>query len=94
MRQKLSSVIIFHRNLGTQYTTANFKKRFDFYEIIKGLCDKETLTTMPEYNHFSRLLRKSIQTTRFKAFEGLCLGCFDFIEGWCNRNRVHSNPNY
>ena len=95
VRQKPLPGIIFHSDRGTQYTAEDFKQRLDQYGMIQSLSDKGNPYDNACMESFHSIIKKEyVHHTRFKTFEEARLGCFDFIEGWYNRNRIHSSLNY
>lgn len=94
-RQKPKPGIIFHSDRGSQYTAEAFKKRLNDYDMIQSLSDKGNPYDNACIESFHSIIKKEyVHHTRFKTFEEARLGCFDFIEGWYNRNRIHGSLNY
>lgn len=42
----------------------------------------------------SILKKEEIYTTTYKTYQEANVAIFKYIEGWCNRKRIHSSINY
>ena len=73
----------------------DFKQRLDHYGMIQSLSDKGNPYDNACMESFHSIIKKEyVHHTRFKTFEKVRLGWFNFIEGWYNRKRIHSSLNY
>ena len=93
--QKPGSGLIFHSDRGTQYTSRDFRDRLAGYKFIQSLSNKGNPYDNACIESFHSLKKKEyINHMKFKTFEEALLGCFDYIEGWYNRNRIHGSIGY
>lgn len=87
--------LIFHSDRGTQYTSKVFRKRLEKYHMIQSLSDKGNPYDNACMESFHSIIKKEyVNHESFESYEEAKLGCFDFIEGWYNRNRIHGSIDY
>lgn len=87
--------VILHSDLGSQYTSN------DFADVVAKCGMKHSFSKKgcPYDNacieSFHAILKKEeVYLTKYRNFKEAEIKLFDFIEGWYNRNRLHSSLGY
>jgi putative transposase len=94
-RQKPGPGLVFHSDRGTQYTSKDFRDKLKEYKMIQSLSDKGNPYDNACIESFHSIIKKEfVNHENFKSYEEAKLGCFDYIEGWYNRNRIHGSINF
>lgn len=88
--QKSSGWVIFHSDLGVQYTSLEFTNRLKKYGMKafnsrKG-CPYDNSCIEPFH---SILKKKQVNNVKYLNYESAKLDLFIFIEGWYNRKRIY-----
>lgn len=87
--------IIFHSDLGSQYTSNDFKKACKELNIIQSFSKKGCPYDNACIESFHATIKKEeIYINRYRTFEEASIAIFKYIEGWYNRKRIHSSINY
>ena len=93
--QKPNKSIIFHTDLGSQYTSNDMKNLCKKLNITQSFSKKGCPYDNACIESFHASLKKEeIYTTTYKDFKEAQLAIFAYIEGWYNRKRIHSAINY
>jgi putative transposase len=87
--------VILHSDLGSQYTSEDFAKMIAEFEIKHSFSKKGCPYDNACIESFHAILKKEeVYLTRYRDFKIAGLKIFEFIEGWYNRNRLHSSLGY
>lgn len=90
--QKPEPGLIFHSDRGSQYISQDYKDKLNQYQMIQSLSNKGNPYDNACIESFHSILKKEyINHKVFNTFEEAQLCCFDYIEGWYNRNRIHGS---
>ena len=93
--QKPGPGLILHSDRGTQYTSIEFRNKLNKYNMIQSLSNKGNPYDNACIESFHSIIKKEyINHEKFQTFEEAKLKIFDYIEGWYNRNRIHSSIDY
>ena len=93
--QKPDKPIIFHTDLGSQYTSNDMKYLCEKLNIIQSFSKKGCPYDNACIESFHASLKKEeAYTNTYKDFKEAQLSIFAYIEGWYNRKRIHSAINY
>lgn len=89
------SGLIFHSDLGSQYTSYDFKEVCDEFTIIQSFSKKGCPYDNACIESFHASIKKEeIYRNVYRTFEEANTAIFKYIEGWYNRKRLHSSINY
>lgn len=95
MRRGTPYELIIHSDLGSQYTSDDFEKLFDGVKIRHSYSKKGCPYDNSPMESFNATLKKEeVYTTSYADFDAARLKLFEYIEGYYNRNRMHSSLNY
>ena len=87
--------VIFHTDLGSQYTSNDMKILCEKLSIIQSFSKKGCPYDNACIESFHASLKKEeVYTKTYKDFNEAKLAIFTYIEGWYNRRRLHSAINY
>lgn len=87
--------LIFHSDLGSQYTSNEMKALCTQFKIKQSFSKKGCPYDNACIESFHAVIKKEeIYTTTYKTYEEANLAIFKYIEGWYNRKRLHSAINY
>ena len=87
--------IIFHTDLGSQYTSNDLKELCKEFNIIQSFSKKDCLYDNACIESFhSSIKKEEIYRNTYCTFEEANIAIFKYIEGWYNRKRIHSSINY
>ena len=93
--QMPSDSLIFHTDLGSQYTGKEIKKICHELNIIQSFSKKGCPYDNACIESFHAIIKKEeIYTKTFKTFDEANIAIFKYIESWYNRKRMHSAINY
>ncbi len=93
--QSPSDNLIFHSDLGSQYTSNDMKSLCKKLNITQSFRNKGCPYDNACIESFHAIIKKEeIYTTTYKTYEEANVAIFQFIEGWYNRKRLHSAINY
>jgi putative transposase len=93
--QTPSDALIFHTDLGSQYTSNEMKELCKKLNITQSFSKKGCPYDNACIESFHSIIKKEeIYTTTYKTYEEANLAIFKYIEGWYNRKRIHSSINY
>ena len=87
--------IIFHTDLGVQYTCYQFGMLVDKYDIIHSFSRKGNPYDNATIESFNSILKKEeVNRRKYHSFNQAKYSLFEFIEFWYNRVRIHSSIGY
>ena len=87
--------LIFHSDLGSQYTSNNFMDQCKEFEIIQSFSKKGCPYDNACIESFhSSIKKEEVYRNTYRTFEEANTAIFRYIEGWYNRKRLHSSINY
>ena len=87
--------IIFHTDLGSQYTSNDLKELCKEFNIIQSFSKKGCPYDNACIESFhSSIKKEEIYRNTYRTFEEANMAIFKYIEGWYNRKRLHSSINY
>jgi len=87
--------LIFHSDLGTQYTSDEFAKTIKNFNMTHSFSYKGSPYDNACIESFHAILKKEeVNHVRYLDFESAKLALFQYIEGWYNRKRIHGSINY
>ena len=95
MRRGTPNELIIHTDLGSQYTSDDFEKLFVGIPIRHSYSKKACPYDNSPMESFNATLKKEeVYTTIYADYDTARLKLFEYIEGYYNRNRLHSSLNY
>ena len=87
--------LIFHTDLGSQYTSNDLKNLCKEFNIIQSFSKKGCPYDNACIESFhSSIKKEEIYRNKYRTFEEANIAIFKNIEGWYNRKRLHSAINY
>jgi putative transposase len=87
--------LILHSDLGSQYTSKEFAEIITEYGIKHSFSKKGCPYDNACIESFHSVLKKEeVYLTKYRNFKEAEVKLFDYIEGWYNRNRIHSSIGY
>ena len=87
--------MIFHSDLGSQYTSKEYEKILIENEVIHSYSKKGYPYDNASMESFNAILKKEeVNLHEYETFEEARLAIFEFIEGWYNRKRIQSSIDY
>ena len=86
---------IFHSDLGSQYTSNKVEKYLKDLKLRHSYSKKGYPYDNASMESFNAILKKEeVNLHVYETFEEAKLAIFEFIEGWYNRQRIHSSIDY
>lgn len=93
--QNPSDSVIFHSDLGVQYTSEEFINRLKKYRMKASNSRKGCPYDNACIESFHSILKKEqVNNVQYLDYESAKLDLFIFIESWYNRKRIHSSLGY
>ena len=93
--QKPDDQLIFHSDLGSQYTSDEFSKVINEFNLTHSFSYKGSPYNNTCIESFHAILKKEeVNHVRYLNYESAQLALFQYIEGWYNRKRIHSSIDY
>jgi len=93
--QRPDGRLIFHSDLGTQYTSDEFGQAIKTFNMTHSFSYKGSPYDNACIESFHAILKKEeVNHVRYLDFESAKLALFQYIEGWYNRKRIHGSINY
>lgn len=90
--QKPDEGLIFHSDLGSQYTSSDFSNYTSKNKIIQSFSKKGCPYDNACIESFHAILKKEeVYRVKYFDFESAKLRLFEYIEGWYNRKRIHGS---
>lgn len=94
-RRSFTSETIFHSDKGSQYRSKAFKSLLKEYKVKQSMCGKGNCFDNAAMESFHSSLKKELVYPSSIADQKTTqLRIFDYIEGFYNKNRIHSSLNY
>lgn len=93
--QKPTGSVIFHSDLGVQYTSEAYKELLIKYNMSASYSNKGCPYDNACIESFHSILKKEeVNRVTYYDFAAAKLELFKFIEGWYNRQRIHGSIGY
>ena len=93
--QRPKDTVILHTDLGSQYTSQDFKNLTSELNIVQSFSRKGCPYDNACIESFHATLKKEeVYQTTYVTFEQARIALFQYIEGWYNRKRIHGSINY
>lgn len=93
--QQPSGSVIFHSDLGVQYTSSEFTNKLKEYGMKSSNSKKGCPYDNACIESFHSILKKEqVNNVIYYDYESAKLDLFMFIEGWYNRKRIHGSIGY
>ena len=93
--QKPHEGLIFHSDLGTQYTSTDFAKVIKKFKMTHSFSYKESPYDNACIESFHAILKKEeVNQVQYLDYKSSKLALFQYIEGWYNRKRIHGSIDY
>lgn len=93
--QEPGAGLIFHTDLGTQYTSDAFTDAIENAQFVHSFSRKGCPYDNACIESFHATLKKEeVYHTTYQNFETARLALFQYIEGWYNRKRIHGAINH
>lgn len=95
MIQRPASSLILHSDLGSQYTSLEFKKYISKLNVTHSFSGKGNPYDNACIESFHASLKKEeVNLVKYYDFNAARLAIFEYIESWYNRERIHSSIGY
>ena len=93
--RSITEGMIFHSDLGSQYTSNEFEKLLLENNVKHSYSKKGYPYDNASMESFNAILKKEeVNVNTYATFNEARLAIFEFIEGWYNNVRIHSSNNY
>ncbi len=93
--QKPKDEIILHTDLGSQYTSQDFKNLTSELNVIQSFSRKGYPYDNACIKSFHATLKKEeVYQTTYVTFEQAIISLLQYLQGWYNRKRIHGSINY
>ncbi|MCM3742471.1 IS3 family transposase [Oceanobacillus luteolus] len=93
--QKPNDGVIFHSDLGSQYTSDAFTEKIQDYKMTHSFSHKGSPYDNACIESFHAILKKEeVNHVQYLDFNAARVELFKYIEGWYNRKRIHGSINY
>jgi transposase InsO family protein len=93
--QRPNGPLIFHSDLGSQYTSSEFTEHLSKYNITPSYSSKGCPYDNACIELFHSILKKEeVNRVKYYDFGSAKLSIFKFIESWYNRKRIHGSIGY
>lgn len=93
--QQPDGTVIFHSDLGVQYTSEEFTNKLNEYKIESSNSRKGCPYDNACIESFHSILKKEqVNNVQYYDYESAKLDLFIFIESWYNRKRIHGSIGY
>ena len=93
--REITSGIIFHSDLGSQYTSNEFEKLLVENNVKHSYSKKGYPYDNASMESFNAILKKEeVNVNTYETFKEAKLAIFEFIESWYNNKRIHSSIDY
>ncbi len=87
--------LIFHSDLGSQYTSDEFAKVIESYNMTHSFSHKGSPYDNACIESFHAILKKEeVNHVQYFDFHSAKIELFKYIEGWYNRKRIHGSIGY
>lgn len=93
--REIKEGIIFHSDLGSQYTSKNFENILLENNVKHSYSKKGYPYDNASMESFNAILKKEeVNVNTYETFKEAKLAIFEFIESWYNNIRIHSSIGY
>ena len=87
--------MIFHSDLGSQYTSNEFEELLIENEVKHSYSKKGYPYDNASMESFNAILKKEeVNVNTYETFKEARIAIFEFIESWYNNTRIHSSNGY
>ena len=95
LTQKPDDGVIFHSDLGSQYTSDDFAEVIQNYKMTHSFSRKGSPYDNACIESFHAILKKEeVNHVQYLDFNSAKMELFKYIEGWYNRERIHGSIDY
>ena len=93
--RKIENEMIFHSDLGSQYTSNEYENLLKENKVIHSYSKKGYPYDNASMESFNAILKKEeVNVNTYNTFKEAKLAIFEFIESWYNNMRIHSSIDY
>ena len=93
--REITQGMIFHSDLGSQYTSNEFEKLLVENNVKHSYSKKGYPYDNASMESFNAILKKEeVNVSTYETFNEAKLAIFEFIESWYNNTRIHSSIDY
>ena len=93
--REITQGMIFHSDLGSQYTSNEFEKLLVGNNVKHSYSKKGYPYDNASMESFNAILKKEeVNVSTYETFNEAKLAIFEFIESWYNNTRIHSSIDY
>ena len=93
--RKIENEMIFHSDLGSQYTSNEYEKILKENNVKHSYSKKGYPYDNASMESFNAILKKEeVNVNTYNTFKEAKLAIFEFIESWYNNTRIHSSNGY
>ena len=93
--RKMEEGIIFHSDLGSQYTSNEYENLLKENKVMHSYSKKGYPYDNASMESFNAILKKEeVNVNTYNTFNEAKLAIFEFIESWYNNKRIHSSIDY
>ena len=94
-KQKPDNDLIIHSDRGTQYISKLYRKKVKKLGLFQSFSSKGNPYDNAAIESFHAILKKEeVHHKKYRDLKEASISIFQFIEGWYNRNRIHSSIDY
>ena len=91
----INNGMIFHSDLGSQYTSNKFEKLLLENDVKHSYSKKGYPYDNASMESFNAILKKEeVNVNAYETFDEARIAIFEFIESWYNNTRIHSSNDY
>ena len=94
LSQRPKDELILHTDLGSQYTSKDFKDFISDLKIVQSFSRKGYPYDNVCIESFHATLKKEVHQATYFNFKQARIALFQYIEGWYNRKRIHGSIDY
>ena len=95
IKRKTTKGMIFHSDLGSQYTSKEYEKVLLENNVKHSYSKKGYPYDNASMESFNAILKKEeVNVSNYETFEEAKLAILEFIESWYNNQRIHSSIDY
>lgn len=93
--QQFPKSVILHSDRGSQYTSNDYREIANHLGMTLSYSKKGCpFDNAPMESFHASLKKEEVYLRHYKSFEDANISLFDYIEGFYNRNRIHSAINF
>ena len=93
--RKIEEEMIFHSDLGSQYTSNEFEKLLVGNNVKHSYSKKGYPYDNASMESFNAILKKEeVNVNTYETFKEARIAIFEFIENWYNNTRIHGSNGY